>query len=226
MSDKAPKLLVCCEESQRVCIAFRAKGWEAYSCDIEPCSGGHPEWHIQQDVLPLINGDCTFTTVDGVEHRIDGQWDLLICHPPCTYMSKAGGRWMYPTAGKVDQNRLDLAMRAKNFFMEFYNARCERIVIENPRPLKVIGLPNPSQVIQPYEYGDPYSKETLLWIKGRPNLMPTKVLDKYSTWAPSNTGAFSRGGTGGKGAARKAKERSKTFPGIARAMAEQWGSEG
>lgn len=121
--------------------------------------------------------------------------------------------------------RLDLAMRAKDFFMKFYNARCERIVIENPRPLKVIGLPNPSQVIQPYEYGDPYSKETLLWIKELPNLTPTKVLDKYSVYTPSNTGAFSRGGGGGKGAAHKAKDRSKTFPGIARAMAEQWGGD-
>lgn len=87
-----PKLLVCCEESQRVCMAFRERGWEAYSCDIEPCSGGHPEWHIQQNVLPLINGDCEFDTVDGGHHIIEGEWDLLICHPPCAYLSNAGAR--------------------------------------------------------------------------------------------------------------------------------------
>lgn len=225
MSDKIQKLLVCCEESQRVCTAFRERGWEAYSCDIEPCSGGHPEWHIQQDVLPLINGDCTFTTMDGVEHHIDGQWDLLICHPPCTYMSKAGARWMYPTAGTIDQNRLDLAMKAKELFMRLYNAKCERIVVENPRPLKIVNLPKASQVTQPYEYGDPFSKETLLWIKGLPNLKPTNVVERCSTWVPSNTAKFSRGIAGCQGVAHTAKQRSKTFPGIARAMAEQWGGD-
>ena len=90
------KLLVCCEESQRVCSAFRQRGWEAYSCDIEPCSGGHPEWHIQQDVLPLINGDCEFDTVDGKHHIVKGKWDLLICHPPCTYLTLAGNKWFKP----------------------------------------------------------------------------------------------------------------------------------
>lgn len=221
--DKKFRLLVCCEESQRVCTAFRERGWEAYSCDIEPCSGGHPEWHIMQDVLPLIDGDCMFVTVDGVEHHIDGQWDLLICHPPCTYMSKAGARWMYPTAGIVDQNRLRLAMMAKDFFMQFYNAKCSHIAIENPRPLKIVGLPKHSQVVQPYEYGDPYSKATLLWIKGLVELRPTNILTEYKPWMPSNTGAFSRGGGGSRGVAHNAKLASKTFHGIAKAMADQWG---
>ena len=111
------KALICCEESQVVCKAFRNLGWEAYSCDIEPCSGGRPDWHIQQDILPLINGDCKFKTCDGVEHEIIGQWDLLICHPPCTYISKAGARWMYPTAGNISPERYALAMAAKEFFM-------------------------------------------------------------------------------------------------------------
>ena len=216
------KLLVCCEESQTVCQAFRDVGWEAYSCDIDECSGGHPEWHIQQDVLPLINGNCSFKTVDGVEHTIDGEWDLLICHPPCTYMSKAGARWMYPTAGNIDPERYKLAMEAKEFFMKFINANCKHIAVENPRPLKVVGLPKPTQVIQPYEYGHPYSKATLLWLKGLPNLIPTDVQKHYTPYLPSNTGAFSRGGGGSRGVAHDAKTASKTFPGIAKAMAEQW----
>ena len=107
------KVLVACEESQRVCTEFRKLGHEAYSCDIEPCSGGHPEWHIMQDVLPLLNGNCRFQTMDGVEHRVEGKWDMIIAHPPCTYMSKAGARFMYPVARKIDPDRLEKAMRAK-----------------------------------------------------------------------------------------------------------------
>lgn len=219
-----PKLLVCCEESQRVCMAFRERGWEAYSCDIEPCSGGHPEWHIQKDVLPLINGDCEFNTVDGTRHIIDGEWDLLICHPPCTYMSKAGARWMYPKAGEICDARLGKALRAKEFFLTLYNAKCSHIVVENPRPLRVIKLPTPTQVIQPYEYGEPYSKATLLWIKGLPKLTSTNVLNNHTPWMPSNTGGFSRGKGGSRGIAHDAKTGSKTFEGIAKAMAEQWGA--
>lgn len=216
------KLLVCCEESQTVCQAFRELGWEAYSCDIDECSGGHPEWHIQQDVIPLINGNCSFKTVDGVEHTINGEWDLLICHPPCTYMSKAGARWMYPTAGNIDPERYRLAMEAKEFFMKFINANCKHIAVENPRPLKVVGLPKPTQVIQPYEYGHPYSKATLLWLIGLPKLNPTDIQEHYTPYLPSNTGAFSRGGGGSRGVAHDAKTASKTFPGVAKAMAEQW----
>ena len=122
------KVLIACEESQTVCLAFRNKGHEAYSCDIEECSGGHPEWHIKQDVLPLINGSCEFNTCDGIKHKIKGQWDLLIAHPPCTYMSKAGARWMYPTAGIINIERLDLALKARDFFMKFINANCKKYV--------------------------------------------------------------------------------------------------
>lgn len=159
---KKMKILVACEESQRVCIEFRKKGHEAYSCDIQDCSGGHPEWHIQGDALPLINGNCTFKTMDGTEHTIHGKWDLLIAHPPCTYMSKAGARFMYPTAGNIDENRLQKALEAKKIFMKFLNADCDRICVENPTPLKCVGLPKESQVVQPFEYGHPFSKRTLL----------------------------------------------------------------
>ena len=126
------KLLVCCEESQRVCSAFRQRGWEAYSCDIEPCSGGYPEWHIQQDVLPLINGDCEFDTVDGEHHVIKGEWDLLICHPPCTYLTLAGNKWFKPEFRDRFPDRIKQRQEAIEFFMKFANAKCKHIAIENP----------------------------------------------------------------------------------------------
>lgn len=216
------KVLVACEESQTVCIAFRNKGHEAYSCDLLECSGGHPEWHIKQDVIPLVNGNCCFTTCDGNKHTINGEWDILIAHPPCTYMSKAGARWMYPTAGKVDFNRLDLAMQARVFFAEFLNAKCKKICVENPRPLKIVNLPEPTQIIQPYEYGHPYSKATCLWLKGLPKLKPTNIITKYKPYLPSNTSGFAKGKGGSRGVARNAKDASKTFKGIAEAMAKQW----
>ena len=127
------RVLIACEESQTVCKAFRALGHEAYSCDIIECSGGHPEWHLQQDVLPLL--------------KI--KWDLIIAHPPCTYMSKAGARWMYPKAGVLSEERYQQAMEAKDFFMQFYNCSCEHIAIENPVPLKVVNLPPPRRKSSP-----------------------------------------------------------------------------
>ena len=217
------RVLVACEESQAVCKAFRAKGHEAYSCDIQECSGGHPEWHIMEDVLPLLNGSCKFNTCDGTEHKIDSKWDIIIAHPPCTYMSKAGARWMFPKAGEISQDRLKLAIEAKKFFFEFLNADCEMVAVENPVPLKIVGLPVPTQKVQPYEYGHPYSKCTCLWLKGLPKLKPTNILDKYKPYLPSNTGGFSRGCGGSRGVAHNAKDASKTFEGIAQAMADQWG---
>ena len=222
------KVLVACEESKTVCKAFREKGHEAYSCDIMDCSGGQPEWHLKENVLYLLNGDCGFNTCDNEEHFISGHWALIIAHPPCTYMSKAGARWMFPKAGEIDWDRYALAMEAKDFFMAFYNCECEKVVIENPVPLKCVELPEPTQKIQPYEFDDknkhPYSKATLLWIKGVPKLRPTTPRNKpIGTWMPSNTGGFSRGQGGGRGIAHDKKTASKTFSGIARAMAEQWG---
>lgn len=219
------KILVACEESQAVTTELRKLGHEAYSCDILPCSGGHPEWHIKQDVLPLINGNCEFNTCDGIKYKIDGEWDLIIAHPPCTYMSKAGARWMYPTAGNISKERLALALKAKEFFMKFINANCKRICVENPRPLKVIGLPKPTQIIQPYEYGHPYSKATCLWLKCLPQLKPTNIIKEYKPYLPSNTSQFAKGKGGSRGVAHNAKDASKTFPGIALAMATQWAGE-
>lgn len=203
---KILKVLIACEESQTTCKAFRALGHEAYSCDIQDCSGGHPEWHIKGDALA----------------QLDKDWDLIIAHPPCTYMSKAGARWMYPKAGQISEERYIKAMEAKDFFMQFYNAKCPHIAIENPLPLKVVGLPKATQSIQPYEYGEPYSKQTLLWLKGLPELKPTCIVKEHTTWMPSNTGGFSRGQGGGRGVAHDPKTASKTFEGIAQAFAKQW----
>lgn len=203
------KVLVACEESQEVCKAFRRKGHEAYSCDLQECSGGHPEWHIQADALELLKL----------------KWDLIIAHPPCTYMSAAGACRMYPRAGEIDQNRLEKGLAAKEFFMQFYNADCPRICIENPRPLKCIGLPQETQAIQPYDFGEPWSKLTFLWLKGLPPLMATEIVLDYKPYVSCGTsrnkGRPDKAGASRKGGAQKV--RSKTFPGIAHAMAEQWG---
>lgn len=201
------KVLVACEESQAVCKAFRKLGHEAYSCDIQECSGGHPEWHIQGDVIPLLKQE----------------WDLIIAHPPCTYLSNAGARWLF-AGGKLNEERYKLGLDGKEFFMEFYNADCKHIAIENPIPSSIYNLPPYTQVIQPYEYGHPYSKKTCLWLKGLPPLKPTNIIEEHKPFVSSGT--YSRTHDARyKGASRKggsAKSRSKTFPGIAQAMAEQW----
>ena len=154
-------VLVACEESQEVCKAFRARGHEAYSCDIQECSGGHPEWHIMGDALAVINGRCTFRTMDGTEHEIDGTWDLLIAHPPCTFLSNAGARWLYK-GGELNQERYQKGLAAKEFFLKFYNADCPRIAVENPVPSSVYEMPQYSQTVQPYEHGHPWSKKNVL----------------------------------------------------------------
>lgn len=228
-------ILVACEESQRVCIAFREKGHNAFSCDIQECSGGHPEWHIKCDVLEILNPSTKFDwndtiefeTMDGKSHIIEGKWDMIIAHPPCTYMSKAGARWMFAN-GEINQDRLKKAIAAKQFFMELYNADCEKVAVENPTPLKIVGLPIPTQVIQPYQFDiqgkHPYSKRTCLWLRGLEPLKPTTPANTpIDTWLPSNTGGFSRGEGGSRGLAHNSKLASKTFTGVAAAMAEQWG---
>ena len=208
-------VLVACEESQRVCTEFRKRGFKAFSCDIQEPSGGHPEWHIMQDVIPLLNGRCSFKTMDGIEHSIDGKWDLIIAHPPCTYLSNAGARFLYPN-GKLNEERLAKGMDAKDFFMRFYNANCDRIAIENPIPSKVYCLPPYTQTIQPWMFGHPVQKKTCLWLKGLPKLQPTNIVEeRQSTKIPGNW--FNHGGK------ERQKNRAKTFPGIAKAMAEQWG---
>ena len=215
-------VLVACEESQTVCKAFRELGHRAFSVDLQKCSGGRPEWHIVGDCLSLLDGDCKFTTQDGKQHRQQGEWQLLIAHPPCTYMSNAGARWMYPKAGQMSEERLKQAMEAKEFFFKMYNAKCQYIAIENPRPLAVVGLPNPSTIVQPYEFGEPYSKATYLWLKNLPPLMPTILCGVYKPYLPSHTGGKKLGQKSSIGVAHTAKVRSKTFSGIAKAMATQW----
>ena len=202
------KILIACEESQEVCKAFRELGFEAYSCDIQECSGDKPQWHIKGDA---------------VAEAYSGKYDLMIAHPPCTYISRAGARWMYPTAGNLSQERFNKAMEAKDLFIKLLNAPIPYIAVENPTPLKVVGLPKQSQAVQPYEYGHPYSKRTLMWLKNLPLLSPTEIVSDYKPYLPSNTGGNKRGQKYQfKNISQK--ESSKTFSGIAKAMAEQWGS--
>lgn len=215
-------ILIACEESQEICKAFRELGHRAFSCDIQDCSGGRLEWHIKCDCLEIINGSCSFTTCDGVIHKQSCEWDLVIAHPPCTYMSKAGARWMYPVAGQIDNKRLSLALEAKKFFNACRNAKCAHVAVENPRPLRVVGLPKPTQVIQPYQFGEPFSKATCLWLKGLPALQPTDIITEYKPFLPSNITGAKRGQKWSRGVAHNAKEASKTFPGVAKAIADQW----
>lgn len=219
------KVLIACEESQRVCIEFRKLGHEAYSADIQGPSGGHPEWHILGDVVKILNGG-EFRTMDGVKHSVR-KWDLIIAHPPCTYLSNAGACRLYKVInGKtyIDRERYEKGLDGKEFFMKCYNAECEHIAVENPIPSAIYRMPPYTQIIQPYEYGEPYSKKTCLWLKGLSKLVPTNVLTEYKPYVSCRTsrnkGNKDKAGVSRSGGA--AKIRSKTFPGIAHAMATQW----
>ena len=202
------RILLACEESQTVTREFRALGHEAYSCDILPTSGDKPEWHIQADVLEVLKD----------------QWDMIIGFPPCTYMTNGGAVRMYPKKGQIDLNRYEKAMQAKAFFMAIYNASAKHIAIENPVPMKIIGLPERNQIVQPYEFGDPYSKKTCLWLKNLPKLVPTNVLTEYQPFINGGGGRMNRSNYKNKTFAFGSIERSKTFVGIAKAMANQWGT--
>lgn len=209
------KVLIACEESQRVCTEFRRLGHEAYSCDIIECTGGHPEWHIMQDVLPLLNGNCHFTTTDGTDHYIDGKWDLIIAHPPCTHLAVSGARWF-----KEGVKPISLQNDAAEFFMEFVNADCDKIAIENPICIMSTRYKKPNQIINPYQFGHLEQKKTCLWLKGLPPLTETdNVFDEMMKLPEKQRARIWWLGSG------KSKERSKTFPGIAKAMAEQWGGK-
>lgn len=216
-------VLVACEESQTVCIAFRKKGHEAFSCDIQEPSGGHPEWHIHGDALELIiPGKKQFKTMDGKNHSFE-KFDLLIAHPPCTYLTNAGAVRMKKN-GIIDKKRHFKMICARMFFLKFYENDCEKICIENPVPMKLAGLPPYSQIIQPYEFGHPYSKKTCLWLKGLPPLLPTSIgVGNITPWVSGG----SKDGNGNPrkrlGVKHSQKERSKTFEGIGDAMADQWG---
>ena len=218
-------ILVACEESQRVCIAFRNRGHRAFSCDIIDCSGNHPEWHIKQDVLPLLDGHCDFTTCDGITHKVEGKWDMIIAFPPCIYLTAAGAVRLYPQKGVLDPERYALGVKAAEFFTTILNADCEKIVVENPTPLKVFNLPKYNQVIEPFMFGEPYKKRTCLWLKGVSQLRPTEIVTEgIINWV--NAGSKDGNGNKRKGTTtnfRDSKNRSKTFEGVALAMAEQWG---
>lgn len=216
------KVLVACEESQAVTTELRRLGHEAYSCDIIDCSGGHPEWHIKWDALALINGNCSFLTCDGELHRVDGKWDMLIAHPPCTYITNAGARHLWK-GHQLNRERYEKGLESKAFFMAFLNADCDRIAVENPIPSKVFELPKYTQTVQPFQYGHPYTKKTCFWLKGLAPLMPTDIVEAVATWCPSGSYSHKHGDKHrGVFTKDRARNRSKTFPGIAKAMAEQW----
>ena len=230
------KILVACEESQAVTIELRKLGHDAYSCDIIECSGGHPEWHIKDDVLRYINGkQAIFWTSDGVGHITPKRWDMIIAFPPCTHLAVSGAR-------HFEKKRADgRQWEGIEFFCQFLNADCDRIAVENPVGIisgdyipkhfpdlaEKYGLPKkPSQVIQPYEYGHPNKKTTCLWLKGLPQLVPTEIINpepdfvypngkKYPNWMMDTLKKC-------KTAEERSTARSKTFPGVAKAMAEQW----
>ena len=238
------KILVACEESQAVTIELRKLGHEAYSCDIIECSGGHPEWHIQDDVLPLLNGRCSFKTADGMEHNVDGKWDMIVAFPPCTHLAVSG-------AAHFEKKREDGRQRwGIDFFCQFLYADCDKVSIENPIGIisgdyipkwfpdltEQYGLPRkPTQVIHPWMFGDNFSKSTCLWLKGLSPLVPLVTEQpelEWKEWTDKKTGKtkrqpmwFYRALADSKTPEERAKIRSKTFPGIAKAMAEQWAGE-
>lgn len=220
------KIIIACEESQAVCKEFRKLGHEAYSCDIIDQSGGHPEWHIMQDVLPLLNGNCEFKTMDGETHTVEGKWDMIIAFPPCTYLTVTGNRWFNVEryGEKAIQRQKDREDAIK-FFMTFANADCPRIAIENPVGIMSSTWRKPNQIINPYQFGDPFEKKTCLWLKGLKELEPTNIVDapprKHFDSGKSMPSWYAEAWHLPKD--ERAKLRSKTFPGIAKAMAEQWG---
>lgn len=222
------RVLIACEESQTVCKAFRKKGHNAFSCDILECSGGRSEWHIVGDVLPLLNGNCRFKTQDGTPWSNPGRWDLIIAHPPCTYLTVTGNRWFnVERYGDKAIERMKERQKAFEFFMSIVNAKCDKIAIENPVGYMNSSYRKPDQIIQPYMFGDPFEKKTCLWLKNLKPLQPTIQVE------PPERVKFASGKTMSVWYAdawklpkeERARLRSKTFPGIANAMAEQWGIE-
>lgn len=213
--------LVACEESQAITIELRKLGHNAFSCDIQEPSGGHPEWHIIRDCLELVNGFVSFTTCDGSFHCVN-RWDLIIAHPPCTYLSFAGyGYLNVEKYGDKAVKRLAARDEAFDFAMKIFNSDCEHICLENPKGYINTKFRSPDQIINPYDFGDSYRKRTCLWLKGLPLLIPDYVIPapepiyidskgKKRYWVDTISGS------------NRQKIRSKTFPGIARAMAWQF----
>lgn len=230
-------ILIACEESQAVCKAFRKLGHNAYSCDILPCSGGHPEWHFCHDIVEVLNR-TNLTLQNGKKASVRGEWDLMIGHPPCTFLAVSGAKWYYHPDDKnlpMDQRRPHpkFPNRAKDreegvaFFMSLANADIKRIAIENPIGIMSSRWRKPDQTIQPYMFGDPFSKGTCLWLKNLRKLHPSKETDDHGEWIYFGSGKkqpkwYSDALTKSHSAEERRTLRSKTFPGIARAMAEQW----
>lgn len=228
------KVLIACEESQRVCTAFRERGHEAYSCDIQDCSGGHPEWHIKGDVLPYLTGQWALSTMDGTTHYID-RWDLIIAHPPCDYLTNVATRSHSLRCTPLDKinSRTLKRIKAMEFFMQFATAGCKRIAIENPVGVMNTCYRKPDQIINPYQFAESttdaanyVTKATCLWLKGLPLLVgndlpkpDNRVIYGVMLSGKARTWEDSLDRSGGA-----SKARSKTFPGIAAAMAEQWGA--
>ena len=203
------KVLIACEESQAVTKEMRELGIEAYSCDIEPCSGGHPEWHIQGDVTPLL----------------EQEWDMIIAFPPCTYLTVTGNKWMKPEYSDRFPTRVQDRLDAIDFFMLFVNSSCPRVAIENPIGIMSTKYRKPDQIIQPYQFGDPERKSTCLWLKGLPHLVPTNIVEPTIIKYKNGKGTDSPWhiNTMKLPPKERAALRSKTFIGIAKAMASQWG---
>ena len=227
------KILVACEESQAVTIELRKLGHEAYSCDIIECSGGHPEWHIKGDVLEILNpmtkydwnDYITFETMDGEEHWIEGKWDMIIAFPPCTYLTATGNRWFnVERYGEKAIQRHKDREEAVKFFMAFANADCQRIAIENPIGHMSTAYRKPNQIIHPYMFGDPARKATCLWLKGLKPLEPTNIVEPVVIKYKNGKGTDNpwHMDTMSLPPDERAKARSKTWAGIAKAMAEQW----
>lgn len=199
-------VLIACEESQSECMAFRERGFNAFSCDIQPCRpGAQPKWHINSDVTPFLKGGKKFVTQDGTLHNVE-KWHLIIAHPPCTYLCKAGAVRMV-VDGVVQQERLEKMVKARGFFFECLGADAQFVAVENPLPMGRAELPKPDCFIQPYWYGVKYSKKTLYWLKNLPPLMPEVVNPVFKQYVRSSRGKY----------------RSRTFVQVAKAIAKQWG---
>lgn len=205
MNTKKFYVLIACEESQVECQAFRDQGCIAYSCDVQPCRrGANPSWHILGDVTPFLEGCTQFTTMDG-ENRWVPKWDLIVAHPPCTFLCKVSSVQLIK-GGKIDSKRYAEMIKARDFFFRCLNAQADYVAVENPLPMKRAGLPKPSCYIQPYWYGHKYSKKTLYWLRNLPSLLPSVSNPEYKEFVRASRGKY----------------RSRTFEGVARAMARQW----
>ena len=209
-------VLIACEESQAECLAFRELGHEAYSCDIQPCRpSGHPEWHIHGDVLPLLDGLADFVTQDNTPHHIE-QWDLIIAHPPCTYLCVCGSYWLwyldrkngchFDKLNSPNPERMAKLKQAREFFYRCYRAKADYVAVENPKPMRLAQLPPPDCYIQPSWFGVKWTKKTFYWLRNLPPILPTIEHPSPKSFVNASRGKY----------------RSRTFPEVARALAEQW----